>query len=149
MPNADDCILVLLQCRDREWFGDERGEEDWAREAARRCMRQGFGVIRVRTENWKDVKRDHPDWFTPLFNQNFNKQQVICSINYARVLCPVLERVHAALRSCDSEEDNVERCKRDGLSIHVPPGTRRVSSDLYVVCEASSNIANTLSLIHI
>jgi hypothetical protein len=44
-----------------------QGNEAWAQEAAQRCIRAGFGVLRVPTQNWADVKREHPEWFQPLF----------------------------------------------------------------------------------
>jgi hypothetical protein len=138
------CILVLLQCRDREWFGDLHGREAWAWKAAERCLRQGFGVLRVPTQNWADVKREHPEWFSPVLRENETEQQVICTINFIRVLCPMLQEVHRILESCD-DEDNVERCREKGLDLYVPEGVRRVSSDLYAVCEASSNIASNLT----
>jgi len=74
MEISGDCILVLIQCRDREWYGDSEGAEAWARVAAEKCIANGFAVLRVPTENWTDVKRDNPSWFT-------HRQHVICSIN--------------------------------------------------------------------
>ena len=57
VDNVDDaCILILLQCRDREWFGDADGNEAWALEAAQRCVDNGFAVLRVPTQNWAEVK---------------------------------------------------------------------------------------------
>ena len=53
----------------REWHGDMQGNEAWAREAAQRCIRAGFGVLRVATQNWADVKREHPEWFQLLFRE--------------------------------------------------------------------------------
>ena len=143
MEPDTSCVLVLIQCRDREWHGDNEGKEAWAFEAGQRCLDEGFAVLRVRTQNWSDVKKRHPNWFQPLFQQEHSKQEVICSINYIHFLCPALNKVHSVLQSCGS--DNVEECKRQGLDIHVPSGVRHVSADLYVVCEASSNIARNLT----
>ena len=72
-PGKDDdgsCILVFLQCRDREWEGDDQGKEAWAKEAAQRCLNRGFAVLRVRTESWPAVKKDHPEWFEPCFRRD-------------------------------------------------------------------------------
>ena len=135
------CVLMLLQCRDREWYGDSQGNEAWARVAAQRCIGRGFGVLRVPTQNWADVKCEHPEWFSPVFDENLCEQQVICTINFIHVLCPMLEKVHSVLQS----EDSVWHCENHGFMIHVPDGIRRISTDLYVVCEASSNIAPNLS----
>ena len=134
------CILVLLQCQDFEWFGDEA----WAWEAAQRCIGRGFGILRVPTQNWADVKRQHPEWFSPGFEENECEQQVICTVNFIHVLCPMLQEVHHVLQSCD-DEDCVGHCRRHGFIIYVPEGVQRVSTDLYVVCEAPSNIAANLS----
>ena len=111
------CILVLLQCRDREWYGDKDGNEAWAREASQRCIDQGFGVLRVPTQNWADVKRKHPEWFSPVFDENQCKQQVICTINFIHFLCPMLQKVHSVLQSCD-DDDSVSHAEQyDSLSI--------------------------------
>ena len=61
------CILVFIQCMDREWFGNAEGAEAWAWEAAQKCLSAGVGVVRVRTESWQDVKRHHPGLFLSLF----------------------------------------------------------------------------------
>ena len=143
MDVSEGCLLVLLQCRKREWFGDHLGNEAWAWEAAQRCLHAGFAVLRVATENWADVKQEHPEWFEPLFRENLCRQHVICSINFIHCLIPVLKEVHEVLQQ--DEEDNVERCRRHGLYIYVPEGVSRVSTDLYVVCEASSNVGSDLS----
>ena len=127
----------------REWHGDMQGNEAWAREAAQRCIRAGFGVLRVATQNWADVKREHPEWFQPLFKENQCRQEVICTINYIYYLCPALRQVHDVLQSCDS--GNVELCRRQGIDLHVPEGISQISADLYVVCEASSNVATNLN----
>jgi hypothetical protein len=102
MEVDDSCLLVLIQCRDREWYGDTQGNEAWAWEAAQRCLCAGFGVLRVATQNWSDVKREHPEWFQPLFREKQCRQEVICTINYIHHLCPALQQVHALLQSCDS-----------------------------------------------
>ena len=94
------CVLVLIQCRDREWHGDNEGNEARAFEAAQLCLRAGFAVLRVRTQNWSDVKAEKPNWFQPLFQQEHSKQEVICSINYIHFLCPALKKVHGVLQSC-------------------------------------------------
>ena len=65
-------ILVFVQCRDREWYGtgganDNSRAEAWAFEAAERMLSQGFGVVRVATGNWADVKREHPEWWQAQF----------------------------------------------------------------------------------
>ena len=152
MPVDASCILVLIQCRDREWNGNDEFKEAWAREAAQRCLRQGFAVLRVPTENWIDLKRRRPELFTRLFDQKQDKQHVICSINYIYCLCPLLQKVHNALITADG--DNVHTVLEDeGFEIELPPGTTRISTDLYVVCEASSNIGvnvtpQTLRLIY-
>ena len=152
MPVDASCILVLIQCRDREWNGNDEFKEAWAREAAQRCLRQGFAVLRVPTENWIDLKRRRPELFTRLFDQKQDKQHVICSINYIYYLCPLLQKVHDALITADG--DNVHAVLEDeGFEIELPPGTTRISTDLYVVCEASSNIGvnvtpQTLRLIY-
>ena len=143
MEVDESCLLVLIQCRDREWYGDSQGNEAWAWEAAQRCLRVGFGVLRVATQNWADVKRQRPEWFQPLFRENQCRQEVICTLNYIHCLCPVLQQVHDVLQSCG--EENVDLCRRQGIHLYVPEGIRRVSCDLYVVCEASSNIATNLS----
>ena len=122
MEPDTSCVLVLIQCRDREWHGDNEGKEAWAFEAGQRCLDEGFAVLRVRTQNWSDVKKRHPNWFQPLFQQEHSKQEVICSINYIHFLCPVLKKVHGVLQSCATE--NVEECKRQGLDIHMPSGVR-------------------------
>ena len=137
------CLLVLIQCRDREWHGDMQGNEAWAQEAAQRCIRAGFGVLRVPTQNWADVKSEHPEWFQPLFKENMCRQEVICTINYIYYLCPALRQVHDVLQSCDS--GNVDLCRRQGIDLQVPEGISQVSADLYVVCEASSNVATNLN----
>ena len=143
---------MLIQCRDREWNGI-RGREAWAWDAAQKCVSQGFGVLRVPTENWVDLKRQKPELFTRLFDQKQDKQHVICSINYIHFLCPLLYDVHRALVHCD-EVDNAQTVLRDNrFEIIVPVGTKRISTDLYVVCEASSNIGvnvtpRTLRLIY-
>ena len=36
-------------------------------------------------------------------------------------------------------KDSVEHCRQQELVIHVPEGVWRDNTDLYVVCEASSN----------
>ena len=139
MPVDSSCILVLLQCRDREWNGNDELKEAWAWEAAQRCVRQGFGVLRVPTENWRDLKRRQPELFTRLFDQKQNKQHVICSINYLHCLCPLLEKVHHTLTK--AKGDNVHTVSENkSFEILLPPGTTRIGTDLYVVCEASSNI---------
>ena len=139
----ESCVLVLIQCSDREWNGDIHGDEDWAWQAAKKCISAGFGVLHVPTQNWAEVKREHPEWFQPVWRANLDKQHVICTINFIHLLCPMLQEVHNVLQSCDG--DNVEHCKRRGLGVHVPEGVSRLSTDLYVVCEASSNIASNLS----
>ena len=138
------CILVLLQCQDIEWFGDSQGNEAWAWEAAQRCIGRGFGVLRVPTQNWADVKRQHPEWFSPVFDEKLCEQQIICTINFTHVLCPILEKVHSVLQSCD-DDDSVSHAEQHGFTFYMPEGVRRISTDLYVVCEASSNIAPNLS----
>ena len=143
MAVEESCVLVLIQCRDREWNGDIHGDEDWAWQAAQKCISAGFGVLRVPTRNWSDVKRDHPEWFRPVWRDNLDKQHVICTINFIHLLCPMLQEVHNVLQSCDG--DNVQYCQSRGLDIYVPEGVKRLSTDLYVVCEASSNIASNLS----
>ena len=57
MAVEESSVLVLIQCRDREWYGDMIGDEDWAWQAAQKCIRAGFGVLRVAIQNWADVKR--------------------------------------------------------------------------------------------
>ena len=143
MEEADSCIVILLQCRDREWWGiNNTGREAWAWEAASRCLEAGFAVLRVRTDDWDAVKRQHPEWFRPCFKENCDRQQVICSVNYIRFLCPTLQNARTVL---ESDCGNVAKCREAGLDIHVPEGTKRVATDLYCVCEASSNIAPTLT----
>ena len=88
MAFDNSCILILLQCRDREWVGDAEGREAWAWEAAEKCLQAGFGVLRVPTQNWAEVKQQHPEWFQPLFEAHSDKQQVICTLNYIHFLCP-------------------------------------------------------------
>ena len=77
MPVDASCILVLIQCRDREWNGNDEFKEAWAREAAQRCLRQGFAVLPVPIENWIDLKRRRPEWFIRLFDQKQDKQQML------------------------------------------------------------------------
>ena len=72
----DSCMLVFIQCRDREWWGDNQGREAWAWESAEKCLRAGFGVVRVPTQNWADVKQQHPDWFAPCWDENQNRQHI-------------------------------------------------------------------------
>ena len=108
MELPDSCIRVLLQCRDRDWFGigsDHR--EAWAWEAADRCLEAGFAVLRVRTDNWNTVKADHPEWLQPCFKENLNKQQVICIVNYIHVLCPALQEIQLSL---EADYANVANC---------------------------------------
>ena len=138
------CILVLLQCRDREWLGDSQGNEAWAWEAAQRCIGRGFGVLRVPTQNWADVKCEHPEWFLPVFDEKLCEQQIICTINFIHVLCPILEKVHSVLQSCD-DDDSVSHAQKYGFTFHMPEGVQRVSTDLYVVCEASSNTSSNIA----
>ena len=138
-----ECILVLLQCRDREWWGiGPKHHEAWAWQAAQRCLKAGFAVLRVKTDDWDVVKSDHPDWFQPCFKKNLNRQHVICTINYIHFLCPALQHVRTVLESTYA---NVEKCHEAGLDIHVPDGIERIATDIYCVCEASSNIAPTLT----
>ena len=108
------CILILLQCRDREWFGDDNGNEAWARDAAE----NGFAVLRVRTQNWAEVKEQHPEWFKPLFRPEKGKQDVICTLNYIHVLCPLLAEIHDLSKGCP--ETNIEDCKGEGPDILAP-----------------------------
>ena len=143
MDISGDCILVLIQCRDREWNGDSEGAEAWARVAAEKCIANGFAVLRVPAENWADVRRDNPSWFTPVFKPQCNKQHVICSINYIYALCPLFEEVSFILQTLPGE--NVPALEERGYEILVPEGVQHVSSDLFVVCEASSNIEANLA----
>ena len=83
------CILVLLQCRDREWNGDNEGNEAWAWEAAQRCIDQYFGVLRVPTQNWADVKRHHPSSLRAASKTN--------ALTFAEA-CPLLRITY--LKSC-------------------------------------------------
>ena len=142
MEIASNCIMVLLQCREREWYGDGEGAEAWARDAAEKCVANGFAVLRVPTENWKDVKKKYPSWFTPVLKPTCNRQQIICSINYIHILCPILEDVADLLQTFP--KDNVAALTEQGYHILVPEGVAHVSSDIFVVCEASSNIAANL-----
>ena len=104
----DSCVLVLLQCRDREWHGNAMAQEAWAWRAAQKCISAGFGVLRVPTQNWDEVKRVNPDWFRPCFRENLDRQQVICTINFVHLVCPLLKKVHEMLQL--SDDDNVEYC---------------------------------------
>ena len=141
---SKSCILVFLQCRHREWHGNDQGEEAWAREAANRCLKQGFAVLRVPTESWDVVRHAHPNWFQPCFDSHLNRQHVICSINYIRVLCPILRKVHALLTSHEPA-DVKEFLSHNGYTILVPEGISKLSTDIYIVCEASSNVASNLT----
>ena len=55
-----------------------------------------------------------------------------------------LSYVDDVLQSCD-DDDSVSHAEKHGFTFYMPEGVRRVSTDLYVVCEASSNIAPNLS----
>ena len=79
----------------REWHGDMQGNEAWAREAAQRCIRAGFGVLRVATQNWADVKREHPEWFQPLF-----REKQCRSINVSHGFTEVYLQVCTVSPSC-------------------------------------------------
>ncbi len=143
MELDDSCILVLLQCRDREWWGiGSHHREAWAWEAASRCLKAGFAVLRVRTDDWDVVKSNHPEWFQPCFKEGLNRQHVICTVNYIHFLCPVLHEIRTVL---ESDYANVAKCRDAGIEVHVPEGIERVAIDIYCVCEASSNIAPTLT----
>ena len=82
MAVEESFVLVLIQCRDREWHGDSHGNEKWAWQAALKCLAAGFGVLRVPTRNWSDVKCDHPEWFRPVWRDNLDKQHVMRTINF-------------------------------------------------------------------
>ena len=119
MQVETSCALVLLQCRDREWYGDARGEEAWAWRAAQKCINAGFGVLRVPTQNWNEVKRDHPDRFFPCFRSNLNRQHVICTINFIHLVCPLLHKVQEMMQH--SADDNVAYClslTEHGAAVH-------------------------------
>ena len=143
MEVSNACIMVLIQCRDREWHGDSQGNEAWARVAADKCLANGFAVLRVPTENWVDVKRKHPSWFDPVFKRSCDRQHVICSINYIYSLCPILEEVKFAMETTSA--NNVPTLEGRGYELLLPEGVVHISEDLFVVCEASSNIAATLT----
>ena len=51
---------LLLQCRDREWYGDSQGNEAWAWEAAQRCLGQGFGVSLSTRKEQDHAIKIHP-----------------------------------------------------------------------------------------
>ena len=44
--------------------------------------------------------------------------------------------MHSVLQSCD-DDDNVSHAEQHGFTFYMPEGVRRISTDLYVVCEAS------------
>ena len=58
------------------------------------------------------------------------------------MLCPMLGKLNAVLQRCSGD---LQYCRQQGLWLFVPEGVQRVSTDLYVICEASSNIASNLT----
>ena len=107
-------------------------------------LNQGFGVVRVPTGSWADVKAEHPEWWeAPLFDEAQNRQHVICTINYIHVLCPMVEKVYALL--LESRFIDGAAWRKKGLELFMPPGSSTACNDLFVVAEASSNIASNLT----
>ena len=45
MAINESCIVVLIQCRDRDMYGDFVCREDSAWQAAEKCVRAGFTVF--------------------------------------------------------------------------------------------------------
>ena len=103
MAINESCIVILIQCRDRDMWDDFFCREDWAWQTTKKCVGAGFAVLRVPTQNWADVKSEHTEWFEPLWKSQVDKQQVTCTINYIHVLCPMLQRLNAVLQFCGGD----------------------------------------------
>ena len=142
LNDQSTCSLVFIQCRAIEWFGKEDASEAWAWEAAKRCMARGFGVVRVPTKNWWHEKKGHPEHFCPLYRQEQNAQHVICTINYIHYCAPMMEKVYGFLQQ--SSVVDVQAWTQQGVCVHLPQDVCSVRDDLFVVAEASSNVATNL-----
>ena len=108
-------ILVLHQCRQHEWDGDEA----WAFKAAEKMRKQGFVVVRVHTENWWELKQREPE----LFEQNVyskgptaGRQELICTLNMTRVTVPLAEQLQELLQENTwlLTKETVTSCKNHG-----------------------------------
>jgi hypothetical protein len=120
-------MLVLHQCRQHEWDGDE----PWAFKAAEKMRKQGFVVVRAPTENWWDLKQRQPELFEQKVystEPTARQQQLICTLNMTQVTVPLAEKLQALL----TEEDwllttnTVKRWKsQHGVDLYLPIRRRR------------------------
>ena len=108
-------MLVLHQCRQHEWDG----EEPWAFEAAQKMLKQGFVVVRARTENWWDLKQRQPELFEHKVystEATAGRQELICTLNMTRVTVPLAEKLQELLQE-DTwllTKETVTSCKNHG-----------------------------------
>ena len=146
VPPSSDSMMVFHQCREHEWCLEGDG---WGRRAATKLVQQGFVVVRVKTENWWDLKKKKPELFSNnLFNNNLDRQQVICTINIHHVVLPLMDRVVRLVGLVDgrvSEENVKEWSKSSGIELMLPKTCSRIRVDVVVVTESSSYVASSLN----
>ena len=104
-------------------------------------LAQGFAVVRVRTQNWWEVKGEHPEWFAQnVLKELETEQQLICTLNFIYAVAPLVAKVHELLGDLAGLVNWQDWSRNYGIEIYLPEGVSQVSRDMYLITEASSCI---------
>jgi hypothetical protein len=85
-------LLVFHQCMDLEWLA-------WGRASAEAFAALGFGVVRVRTCPWRELKEADPVASRNPYKEEQAEQQMICTIMMRDVTVPTIAEIAEFLQS--------------------------------------------------
>jgi hypothetical protein len=136
-------MVIFHQCMDTEWAL-------WGHEGALGFAKLGFAVIRVRTENWRDLKARDVAAFRNPYNEQQTNQQMICAIMMRDVTAPIIEDITRKMKSGELPPDLCQwhdLVFEQDLDVVVPPDSLSCVPllDVVAVTEASALPAAKLS----
>jgi hypothetical protein len=126
-------MLVFHQCMDHEWIA-------WGHESAKELAAQGFGVIRVPTRRWRELKESDVHTFRNPLKENETNQEMICTIMVREVTVPPIDSVTETLRTGLLPSDMRLWERSVGLDVLLPEGGEPFCPVLDVVAATEASV---------